>query len=53
MNQHHEFLPKTIEYLSTNKSFMEIWHSKEFIELREAHLKLDIKGTKCEKCALF
>lgn len=36
-----------------NKSFMEIWHSKEFIELREAHLKLDIKGTKCEKCALF
>jgi radical SAM protein with 4Fe4S-binding SPASM domain len=34
------------------QSFMEAWNSPEFKELRKAHLKKDIIGTKCEKCAL-
>lgn len=34
------------------QSFMEAWHSKEFQALRQAHLNMDIRGTKCEKCAL-
>ena len=38
--------------LKTQK-FMEAWHSQEFKDLRKAHLDNNIKGTKCEKCALF
>jgi radical SAM protein with 4Fe4S-binding SPASM domain len=36
-----------------NQSFMEIWHSKEYKELRKAHLNKNIIGTKCEQCALI
>lgn len=36
----------------TKNTFMECWHSKEFQELRKAHLEKNIIGTKCEKCAL-
>lgn len=35
------------------QSFMQCWHSKEFQELRRAHLEKNIVGTKCEKCALY
>lgn len=35
------------------QSFMEAWHSDEFIKLRKAHLELNVKNTKCEKCALY
>jgi hypothetical protein len=38
--------------LKTN-SFMECWHSKDFQELRKAHLDRNIIGTKCEKCVLY
>lgn len=37
--------------LKTQK-FMDVWHSKEFKQLREAHLNKNITGTACEKCAL-
>lgn len=33
-------------------TFMECWHSKDFQELRKAHLEKNILGTKCERCAL-
>lgn len=35
------------------QSFMECWHSESFKELRRAHLNKDIRGTKCEKCAMY
>lgn len=34
------------------QSFMDCWHSDEFVELRRAHIKGEIRGSKCEKCAL-
>jgi len=34
-------------------TFMECWHSKEFQQLRQAHLDKDIRRTKCEKCILY
>jgi radical SAM protein with 4Fe4S-binding SPASM domain len=37
----------------TKQTFMEAWHSKEFQDLRQAHINKDIIGTKCEKCALI
>ncbi|OGA20035.1 MAG: hypothetical protein A3I01_12370 [Betaproteobacteria bacterium RIFCSPLOWO2_02_FULL_65_24] len=30
--------------------FMQAWHSAAFRELREAHLRKDVRGTACEKC---
>jgi len=34
------------------QTFMECWHSDEFKKLRRAHISGNIKGTKCEVCAL-
>lgn len=34
-------------------AFMECWHSKDFQDLRKAHLQKNIIGTKCEKCAMI
>lgn len=34
------------------QSFMEAWHSKDFQDLRKAHLEKNIIGTKCAKCIL-
>ena len=34
-------------------SFMDGWHSQTFQNLREAHIKKDVKGTVCEDCALY
>ena len=34
-------------------SFMDGWHSSTFQELREAHVRKDVKGTVCEDCALY
>ena len=31
-------------------SFMKGWNSELFVNLREAHLKKDVKGTICESC---
>lgn len=36
----------------TKQKFMDAWHSVGFQSLRLAHLKKDITGTACEKCAL-
>ncbi len=33
-------------------SFPDVWSSQAFRELRRAHLKGDILGTKCEKCVM-
>jgi len=35
------------------QSFMEAWNSMKFIELRTAHLRGNILGSKCEKCVLY
>ena len=34
-------------------SFMEGWNSREFVSLREAHLKKDVRGTVCENCIAY
>ena len=34
-------------------SFMDAWHSPEFIKLRRQHLKNDVKGTPCENCGAY
>jgi len=34
-------------------SFIDIWHSDKFRELRKAHLNKDVKGTKCENCIMY
>lgn len=34
----------------TKQSFMEVWNSPRFQELRRAHLKKDVAGTACDKC---
>jgi hypothetical protein len=31
-------------------TFMEAWNSPKFMELRQAHLNLDVHGTECEDC---
>jgi MoaA/NifB/PqqE/SkfB family radical SAM enzyme len=33
--------------------FMEAWNSPTFVELREAHLRKDVRGTICEKCIAY
>ena len=33
--------------------FMEAWGSPEFVKLREAHLRKDVKGTVCEQCVAY
>lgn len=35
------------------QSFMEAWNSPKFVELREHHLRKNVKGTICEKCVLY
>jgi hypothetical protein len=35
------------------QSFMDAWTSKEFRDLRRAHLAKNVIGTACEKCALY
>jgi MoaA/NifB/PqqE/SkfB family radical SAM enzyme len=37
----------------TKQSFMEAWNSKQFQDLRAAHLRKDVSGTICEKCAMY
>jgi MoaA/NifB/PqqE/SkfB family radical SAM enzyme len=37
----------------TKQTFMEAWNSQKFVELRKKHLEQDIKGTICEKCAMY
>lgn len=37
----------------TKQSFMEAWNSPEFVKLREAHLKRDVRGTVCESCIAY
>lgn len=37
----------------TKQSFMEAWNSEMFVNLREAHLKKDVKGTVCEACIAY
>ena len=34
-------------------SFMEAWHSPEFVKLREAHLRKDVTGTPCAECVAY
>lgn len=47
---HNDFL--TMADL-THVSFLEGWNSAEFIQLRHAHLKKDVKGTACEGCVAY
>jgi hypothetical protein len=35
------------------QSFMEAWNSAEFVKLREAHLRRDVRGTICENCIAY
>ena len=35
------------------KSFMEVWHSEAFAEVRRAHLKKDVTGTVCGDCIAY
>lgn len=35
------------------QSFMDAWHSPEFVKLREAHLRKDVTGTPCEECVAY
>jgi radical SAM protein with 4Fe4S-binding SPASM domain len=37
----------------TKQTFTEAWHSGEFQQLRQSHLDKNIKGTRCEKCAMY
>jgi MoaA/NifB/PqqE/SkfB family radical SAM enzyme len=34
-------------------SFMDAWNSPEFVRLRAAHLKRDVRGTVCENCIAY
>lgn len=34
-------------------SFMDAWNAPEFVRLREAHLKRDVRGTVCESCIAY
>jgi hypothetical protein len=33
--------------------FLEAWHGRAFRELREAHLRQDVRGTACEHCIAY
>jgi radical SAM protein with 4Fe4S-binding SPASM domain len=35
------------------QTFMQAWGSPEFVKLREAHLRKDVKGTVCEQCVAY
>jgi MoaA/NifB/PqqE/SkfB family radical SAM enzyme len=35
------------------QSFMDAWNSRDFVKLREAHLRKDVRGTLCEKCIAY
>jgi MoaA/NifB/PqqE/SkfB family radical SAM enzyme len=37
----------------TRQSFMEAWNCPEFVKLREAHLRKDVRGTLCEACIAY
>lgn len=37
----------------TTQPFMEAWNSPEFVKLREAHLRKDVRGTLCEACIAY
>jgi len=37
----------------TKQSFMQAWNAPAFANLREAHLKKDVRGTVCEKCVAY
>jgi len=37
----------------TRQPFMESWNSPRFVELREAHLRKDVRGTICENCIAY
>jgi len=37
----------------TKQSFMDAWHAPEFVKLRAAHLKKDVRGTVCENCVAY
>ena len=34
-------------------SFMAAWNSPQFVALRKAHLKKDVRGTPCEECVAY
>ena len=34
-------------------SWMDIWHNDKFKQVRQAHLKKDLKGTVCEECVAY
>lgn len=37
----------------TRESFMDAWNSAEFVRLRDAHLRKDVRGTVCEACIAY
>jgi MoaA/NifB/PqqE/SkfB family radical SAM enzyme len=37
----------------TKQPFMDAWNSPEFVKLREAHLRKDVRGTVCERCIAY
>jgi radical SAM protein with 4Fe4S-binding SPASM domain len=37
----------------TKQPFMEAWNSPEFVNLRAAHLRKDVRGTLCEQCVAY
>ena len=37
----------------TRQSFMQAWNSPDFVKLRAAHLKRDVRGTPCESCIAY
>jgi MoaA/NifB/PqqE/SkfB family radical SAM enzyme len=37
----------------TKQSFMEAWNSERFVQLRQAHLCKNIRGTVCENCVAY
>lgn len=37
----------------SKKSFIEVWHSEKFVNLRKKHLLKDVSGSECENCIAF
>jgi MoaA/NifB/PqqE/SkfB family radical SAM enzyme len=37
----------------TQQGFMEAWNAPRFVELREGHLKKDVRGTVCASCIAY
>ena len=37
----------------TSVSFTEAWNSAPYVELRQAHLRKDVRGTVCENCIAY